>query len=294
MLLINIQYLVLYFENFKMIKFCDLEINSPFIESEKLFFDIIKKLNENSALYFCYLQINSSSGLDYISSNTWFKIKFIPLNKIKAHLLYIRHPFFFIYEKADNKEAFVNPYNLIINFNVHPDTGYNYINSVENEPDDDNMIKILFLKIHESAHSKFECGMKYDTSPRYLLNFELKMLDSHYDSIAQYKRRAKELPNSLKKGINVGGEGYAIEMFLYESIVKTDYLLKYLKDLKQFNNVNLYIGDNFKDLNDIFHKLIAKHAKTKDYPKKNVQIEEIKARNIKTKLNVMNKEDHKK
>ena len=119
------------------------------------------------------------------------------------------------------------------------------------------------------------------------------MLDSHYDSIAQYKRGGKELPNSLKKGINVGEEGYAIEMFLYESIVKTDYLLKYLKDLKLFNNVNLYIGDNFKDLNDIFHKLIAKHAKTKDYPKKNVQIEEIKARNIKTKLNVMNEEDHK-
>ena len=44
-------------------------------------------------------------------------------------------------------------------------------------------------------------------------------------------------------------------MFLYESIVKTDYLLKYLKDLKQFNNVNLYIGNNFKDLNDIFHNL---------------------------------------
>ena len=70
MLLINIQYLVLKFENFKLIKFCDLQINSPFIESEKLFFDIIKKLDENSALYFCYLQINSSSGLDYISSNT--------------------------------------------------------------------------------------------------------------------------------------------------------------------------------------------------------------------------------
>ena len=94
------------------------------------------------------------------------------------------------------------------------------------------------------------------------------MLDSHYDSIAQYKRGGKELPNSLKKGINVGEEGYAIEMFLYESIVKTDYLLKYLKDLKQFNNVNLYIGDNFKDLNDIFHKLIANQVKTKDYPKK--------------------------
>ena len=294
MLLINIQYLVLKFENFKLIKFCDLPIDSPFIESEKLFFDIIKKLNENSALYFCYLQINSSSGLDYISSNTWFKIKFIPLNKIKAHLLYIRHPFFFIYEKADNKEAFVNPYNLIINFNVHPDTGYHYINSIENEPDDDNMIKILFLKFHESAHSKFECGMKFGSSPRYLLNFELKMLDSHYDSIAD-SARGEELPESLKKGINIGEEGYAIEMFLYESIIKTDLLLKSLKGLKPFNNVNLYIGNNFKDLNDIFKNLIEKQIKNLDYSEKYKQIKDIKARYIKTKINsnVVNEEEEK-
>ena len=156
------------------------------------------------------------------------------------------------------------------------------------------MIKILFLKFHESAHSKFECGMKFGSSPRYLLNFELKMLDSHYDSIAEYKR-GEELPESLKKGINIGEEGYAIEMFLYESIIKTDLLLKSLKGLKPFNNVNLYIGNNFKDLNDIIKSLIEKQIKNLDYSEKNEQIKDIKARNIKTKINsnVINEEEEK-
>ena len=284
MLIINIQYLIPKLGNFKLIKFYDLPINSPFVKSEKIIFDIIKKLNENSALYFCYLQINSSSGLDFISSETWFKIKFIPITKIKAHLLYIRHPFFFIYEKSDGKAAFVNPYNLIVNFNSHTCVGYNYINDLENEVDDDNMIKILFLKFHESAHSKFECGIKFDSSPRYFFNFELEKLDSHYDTIAEYKKGA-ELQNSDKKGINIGEEGYAIEMFLYESIVKTDLLLKSLHGLKQFDNVNLYIGNNFKELNNIFNKLINAQVTINDYYKKEEQIKDIKARNIKTLIN---------
>ena len=276
MLLINIQYLIRKFYNFKLIKFYDLPINSPFIESEKLFFDIIKKLNENSALYFFYLQIYSLSGLDYISSNNWHKIKFIPLNKIKAHLLYSRHKFFFIYERVDNKATFLNHNNLITNFNVHMNVGFNYIKNIEYEPDDDNMIKIFFLKLHESAYSKFDCGMKLGTYPRYFLNCELKMLDSHYDSIAEYKKIG-EFPNSKKKGINFGEGGFAMDMFLYESISKIDLLFKSLYDLKQFNNVNLYVGNNFKDLNDIFENLIKRQIIIKDYFKK----EEI----IKTKMN---------
>ena len=68
-----------------------------------------------------------------------------------------------------------------------------------------------------------------------------------------------------------------MDMFLYESISKTDLLFKSLYDLKQFNNVNLYVGNNFKDLNDIFENLIKRQIIIKDYFKK----EEI----IKTKMN---------
>ena len=126
--------------------------------------------------------------MDYISLDNWFKIKFIPVTQIKAHLLNIRHPFFFIFKKNDEKGAFVNPQNLIMNFNVHPGVGYNYINNLETEIDDDNTVRIFFLKLHECVHSKFDSSMKMDSSPIYLLNADLKKLDYHYDTIAMFKK----------------------------------------------------------------------------------------------------------
>ncbi len=290
MLLINIQYLVDHYEEFKFVRFSDLETNSPFIESEKLFFEIIKRLNENSALYFFYLQINSSSGLDYVSFDSWFKIKFIPITKIKAHLLLTRHPFFFTFSEANkvkSQAAFVNPYNLIINFNVNAKVGYNYVNDLLKEVNENNMINNLFLKFHESAHSKFDCSAKFDASPRFFLDNNLKKSDSHYDSIVEYKE-GKELNVSEKKGANIGEEGYAMEMFLYDCVLKTDLLLKKLKNLKKFNNVNLYIGNNFKELNDIFDELIKSQIPYEDFNIKEKQIEDIKARNLKTKNLILN------
>ena len=284
MLLINIQYLVDHYADFKFVRFSDLETNSPFIESEKLFFDIIKGLNENLALYFFYLQINSSSGSDYISLDSWFKIKFIPITKIKSHLLFTRHPFFFTFneaDKANSRAAFVNPYNLIINFNVHTKVGYNYVDDLLIEVDDDNMIKILFLKFHESAHSKFDCSARFVPSPRYFLNNDLEKSDSHYDSIAEYKE-GKKLNESEKKGINIGEEGYAMEMYLYGSVFKTDLVLKKLYGLKIFNNVNLYVGNNFKELNDIFKDLIKSQIPYEEFNNMEKQFENIKARNLKT------------
>ena len=281
MLIINIQEYVLKVVDFKLVKLYDLPFESPFVESEKLILDIFKKLNENSALYFCYLQINSSSGKDYISSNSWFKIKYIPLAKIKEHLICTRFPFFFLYKKDDNKGAFVNPQNLIINFNTNPEVGYNYMKNVELEKNDDNTIRMLFLKFHESSHSKFDCTKVNDSSPRYALNFELEQLDSQYDLITEFKRGA-ELPPSEKRGDDIGEEGYALEMFLYGSIVKTEYLLKLFHDLKEFNNVDLYIQNNFVALNNMIKNKITEQLVNNDYNKKELKIKEIKARNIKT------------
>ena len=283
MLLINIQSLIHKAFNIKLIKLmnlCELPEKSPFVQSEKLIYDIIKKINENSALYFFYLQINSSSGTDYISLDTWFKIKFIPITKIKAHLLYVRFPFFFTYDQNDNIGAFVNPQSLITNFNIIDDVGYNYYNDLENEENDNNTIKVLFLKFHESSHSKFECGIKKDLSPRYLLNFDLQKLDSHYDTIASLKK-GTQLLDSEKKGEDIGEEGYAIEMFFYDSISKTDLLLKSLEKLKPLYNVNLYIGENFKDLNKLIVDMIANKLLFDNLNENELKLKEIKARNIK-------------
>lgn len=280
MLIINIQELILKGINFRLLKFYDLPHESPFVQSEKLIIDIFKNLNENSALYFCFLQINSSSGKDFISTDSWFKIKFIPLNKIKDHLINTRYPFFFLYKKDDNKGAFVNPQNLIINFNTSNDVGYNYIKNLELEKNDDNTIRIFLLKLHESSHIKFGCGKGDDSSPRYLLNFELETLDSQYDLITEFKKGA-ELQTSEKKGEDIGEEGYALEMFLYDSIVKTDYLMKLINDLKEFNNVNLYIQNNFNDLNNMIKNKITNQLIYNEFKKKELKNNEIKARNIK-------------
>ena len=259
MIMINIQY---YFYNFEepeiqFFNLFDLSKGSPFVESEKLFFDIIKQLKTDSALYFFYLQINSSSGTDYISLDTWYKIKFIPLSKIKAHLIYSRHPFFFIYKINDKKSSFVNPQNLIINFSGSRSVGYFYTNSLVNEKSVDNTARVFFIKFHESAHSKFECGKYSDASQRYFLNIELEKLDSLNDSIISYKL-GKELTDSEKNGNKIGEEGNAIELFIFGKYIKTDYLLTNFRDLIDFLKTDLYLEKNFEKLNNLFSRRLSR------------------------------------
>ena len=283
MIMINIQY---YFYNFEepeiqFFNLFDLPKGSPFIESEKLFFDFVKHLKTDSALYFFYLQINSSSGTDYISLDTWYKIKFIPLSKIKAHLMYSRHPFFFIYKINDKKSAFVNPQNLIINFSGSRSVGYFYTNSLVNEKSVDNTARVLFIKFHESAHSKFECGKYSDTSPRYFLNIELEKLDSLYDSIISYKL-GKVLNDFKKKGDEIGEEGYAIELFIFGNYIKTDYLLTNFRDLTDFLKTDLYLEKNFEKLNNLFSQHLSKSniEIIKKYENSEQNINQMKSRNI--------------
>ena len=96
-----------------------------------MYLDIIKEINEKSCLYFYYLQINSSSEIDFVTSNTWYQIKYIPLIEIKAHLIYSRFRFFFIYNKFDKEPAFVDLQTLIKNYNVSEiPTGYIYKNNL--------------------------------------------------------------------------------------------------------------------------------------------------------------------
>ena len=251
MIMINIQY---YFYNFEepeiqFFNLFDLSKGSPFIESEKLFFDIIKQLKTDSALYFFYLQINSSLGIDFISLDTWYKIKFIPLSKIKAHLMYCRYPFFFIYKINDKKISFVNPQNLIINFNGSRSVGYFYTNSLVNEKSVDNTAKVFFIKFHESAHSKFECGKYSDASPRYFLNIELEKLDSLNDSM---------ISNFEKNKNKIGEEDYAIELFIFGKYIKTDYLLTNFRNLIDFLKTDLYLEKNFEKLNNLFSQYLSR------------------------------------
>ena len=106
---------------------------------------------------------------------------------------------------------------------------------------------VLLYKFHENSHSKFYCNIINDFSPRYLYNFDLEILDSHYDTIIEYKLR-KKVNISDKLGESTGEEGYAIDIFLYDDFRKTDILLNSHDDLKAFCDTSLYTGSNFDKL----------------------------------------------
>ena len=73
-------------------------------------------------------------------------------------------------------------------------------------------------------------------------------------------------------------------MFLYDNIIKTDFLLKYLHDLGQILNVNLYIKENFNELNNLFSNYITEHLILQVY-KKRGENKKIKTRNLNTDIN---------
>ena len=69
-------------------------------------------------------------------------------------------------------------------------------------------------------------------------------------------------------------------MFLYGSIAKTDFLLRAFNGLKGFYNVNLYIQNNFTELNKLIKDLITNQLLYNEYNKKDSKVKEFKARNI--------------
>lgn len=252
---------------FKFIRLYDLPISSPFVVSEKIYLDIIKEIKENSRLYFFYLQINSSSEIDYLSLNTWYPIKYIPLIEIKSHILYSRFRFFFIYEEKDNIPALTNPQTLVKSFNVSKDAGYNYSKNILNQKNNNNTAKLLFYKLHENSHSKFSSGLHNITSSRYLYNYDLKTLDIHYNSIIKYKL-GREPDKKYKRSDDEGEEEFAIEMFLFGDFKTIDILVESSDDLSKLCNSQLYSGNNFDEL----HKIISEIKKNEALPLIDIEI----------------------
>ena len=256
MILIDLYSLVINYDNYNFVRLYDLPKSSPFIASEKLFLDIVQELKEDSGLYFFYLQINSKSGMDYYTLNTWYKIKYIPLIEIKSHLLYSFQFFFFTINHKNNKlGGYTNPQTLLKTYNISKIVGYSYKKDFLKEKNMNNSVKLSFVKFHENSHSKF---LEIEFEPRYLYNNELKILDTHYDSIIKTKVKKDDFKH---RGIDVGEVGYAFEIFIFDDYHKTDLLLNSLDDLTDFYNSKLYSGNNFKDLNALFIKIIKNYKR---------------------------------
>ena len=204
----------------QLLKLYSLPKISPYIQSEIFYRDIVLNLTYDSSLYFLYLQLNSNWGFDIISSNSWFKIKKIPLIEIQNHLLSDFSPFFFVF-KSESPISFNNPQTLIKAYNENPNIGYFYFDNFAITKNIDNAIKLSFVKIHEESHCKYKGGYNMSYSGRYLLNYDLKVIDCHFD-IIKY-----EIAHKISlRGDNVGEEGYAAEIYILDNYKTIDKLLK--------------------------------------------------------------------
>ena len=225
--------------NYTFRHFYDLPENSCYIESESFFRKTISNLNDDSSLSFFYLQLNSGSGVDYNTKAEHYKIRMIPLIEIKYHLLIeFFYPYFFTYDSNNNVLAFNNVDTQILSFNEAKEIGYVKSKKLSEISDQNNMIKLAFLKFHEHAHIKFKGDYDDKFDPIYLLDSEFKEIDN--------KRQSKNNTDQIIS--NVGESGNALEFFVFNDLTILNKLIKSKEDLSKLNDINLLIGDNFKDL----------------------------------------------
>jgi len=245
-ILLNI-YLNIYKNNkVKLKKLYDLPKKSSYVQSEILYRDIIMNLTYDSSLYFLYLQLNSNWDFDMISSNSWFKIKKISLIEIQNHyLLSDFSPFFFTFNDK-SPIAFTNPKTLLKSYNENERIGYICYGNLENSENINNTVKLFFVKIHEGAHCKFKDGFNMKNSGRYLLNYDLKVIDYHLDLIRYDAAKEK-----AKFGANIGEEGYGAEIYILGNYKTINKLLLSKKNLESLTNIKLYTGSNFNDLKEL-------------------------------------------
>jgi hypothetical protein len=172
---------------YDIIKMEDLPEFSPYIQSEKLYRDVISKLTNKSKLSFLFLQLNSGGSNEFISNQSWYKLKMIPLIEIKRHLLNEYYPYFFIYDIAHEALALNSSQTLIKSFNESCLKRYENIfikeKSIKDTESTDNTIKIFFLKFHENGHSKYKGNLRLEKSPRFILKNNLRTLDNDFNKI---------------------------------------------------------------------------------------------------------------
>ena len=269
----------------KLMKLYSLPKTSPYVQSELMYKDVIMNLTYDSSLYFLYLQLNSDWDFDILSSNSWFKIKKISLPEIQNHLLSDFSPYFFTFN-SKMPTAFTNPQTLLKSYNENKKIGYFYLDDYFNSKSINNTIKLFYVKIHEESHCKYKGGFNMKKSGRYLLNYDLKVIDCHLDSI---KYDITRQYSSL--GEDVGEEGYAAEIYIFGNYKTSDKLLSSKESLESLSNIKLYCGANFDDLRrEILTKISSEESMSLNENfdfLKDIKNEKEKKENIKREIGLM-------
>ena len=94
---------------------------------------------------------------------------------------------------------------------------------------------------------------------RYLLNYDLKFIDCHFDSIRYNISKEKS-----KFVDNVGNEGYAEEIYILGNYYAENKLLLSKEKLESLTNIELYTGSNFNDLKELILTKISNEDSNKE------------------------------
>jgi len=204
----------------------DLPSDSPFIESETKFREIITNLKDDSKLAFLYLQLNSGAGNDLLSSKTFYQLKMIPLISIKNNILNNFSSYFYIYNISNFKDmALSNPQTNLKGFNeIYLKKGKEDITLHQSNL---NTVKLLFLKLYESCHSKFSGNYNFELSPQIAYKTNLSKLS---------------IDKALSIGIIERSLNYKYKAYLYE-----------FPSLNQDNNKELSEDEDYSEI--IYHYL---------------------------------------
>ena len=230
--------------NNKFVSFFELPEKCSYVQSELFFRNTIAQLNDDSSLSFLYLQLFSGIGNDNETKNNYYKIRMIPLIEIKYFILKkLFYPYFFTYNSNDNVLALNNFHTKIISYNESNDIGYinpKFLSKIYSE---NNTIKLSFLKFH--AQTDFTIFYNYDgdkLNSRYLLNDNLEIINF--------------IPNNSDDSFLKSGKSRnEFDYFIFKEISEFKKLMKTNKKLKELNNINLFVQNNFDALRRIVKKL---------------------------------------
>ena len=238
--------------------FYELNEESSYIKSELFYRDIISQLNEESSLFFLYLQLNSGSSLDFISGTHFYKIKHISLIELKTHLLMdYFYPYFFLFFSEKEIKAWNGKTTQVKNYNRKI---FNKYRLLEKEFHVNETVKLALLKMHEYAHTKLKGNNSLKISQRYLFNNNLDFIDN--------KKQLEEIIKVGDSMINdyLGESGEAFEIYIFGDKKIVDNILNSKNiDLTELYNPKLFVEKDFQKLNAIINNLKIKSEEEKNH-----------------------------
>ncbi len=230
------------------------------IKSENFFRDIIKNLEEYSALFFLYLQLNSGSGENLYDNKTYYKISMIELNDIKFHLLKLFPKYFFIVSNSQLSDIALTCYPTNVEtFNINNFFTSNIINNKDIE---NSSMSFSLIKFHETGHEKFSLNSNGCDSPRHFFSSEFypfeqttweedreKFFKQYYVNYNLFKE------NKNNFYIYKGESGKCVDFYLFDNYIYLSNLI-FFDNLKDIKDIKLFISPSLEELHEKIKEIL--------------------------------------